>query len=74
LPPAPKWEETQNENLDEIKTKFSKPLNAYHTPTETQYHMLLYLKIPDIHQLLACINPLGPEEKPGSETCQFGKE
>ncbi|XP_064239107.1 uncharacterized protein C2orf78-like [Aotus nancymaae] len=73
LSPAPSLDKTENENLDEIKTKLSKPLDAYQFPTENQEPPLLPLEIPDSHQLLSCIDPLGPEEQPGSENTNLRK-
>uniref|UniRef100_A0A8C0XF77 DUF4629 domain-containing protein n=1 Tax=Castor canadensis TaxID=51338 RepID=A0A8C0XF77_CASCN len=73
LPPTLKQEQTEDENLYKIKTKLSKPPDAYQVTTENQDSPLLSLEIPDIHQLLACINPLGPEEKPCSENASLGK-
>lgn len=72
LPPAPSQEQKENKNLD-IKIKLSKPLDAYQIPTENHDPPLLPLAIPDIHQLLACIDPLGQEELPGSENADLGK-
>lgn len=73
LPPAPSQEQIENKNLDDIKTKLSKPLDAFQIPLENQDSPLLPLEIPDIHQLLACIDPLGQEEQPGSENTDLGK-
>ncbi|XP_039096088.1 uncharacterized protein C2orf78 homolog isoform X2 [Hyaena hyaena] len=73
LPPAPSQEQTEKKNLEGIKTKLSKPLDAYQIPLENQDPPLLPLEIPDIHQLLACIDPLGQEEQPGSENADMGK-
>lgn len=53
--------------------KLSKPLDAYQIPTENQDSPLLPLEIPNIHQLWACIDPLGKEEQPGSENTDLGK-
>ncbi|KAK2092691.1 hypothetical protein P7K49_029220 [Saguinus oedipus] len=71
--PAPSQDKTENKNLDEIKTKISKPLDAYQFPIEKQNPPLLPLEIPDIHQLLSCINPLGQEVQPGSENANLRK-
>ncbi|XP_044910349.1 uncharacterized protein C2orf78 homolog isoform X2 [Felis catus] len=73
LPPAPSQEQTENKNLSDTKTKLSKPLDAYQIPLENQDPPLLPLEIPDIHQLLACIDPLGQEEQSGSENTDLGK-
>uniref|UniRef100_A0A8C9C368 Uncharacterized protein n=1 Tax=Phocoena sinus TaxID=42100 RepID=A0A8C9C368_PHOSS len=54
LPPAPSQGQIESEHLEDIKTKFSKPLDAYQIPRENQEPPLLPLEIPDIHQLLAC--------------------
>ncbi|XP_026305342.1 uncharacterized protein C2orf78 [Piliocolobus tephrosceles] len=67
LSPAPSQEKNENENLDEIKTNLSKPLDVYQILIGNQDPPLLPLEIPDIHPLLACIDPLGQEEQPGSE-------
>ncbi|XP_075856996.1 uncharacterized protein C2orf78-like [Microcebus murinus] len=72
LPPASSQEQKENKNLDEIKTKLSKALDAYQIPIENQDPPLLPLEIPDIHQLLACIDPLGHEVQPGSKTVSLG--
>lgn len=61
LPPAPNQGQTENGNLCEIKTNLSKPLDAYQIPVESQDPLLFPLEIPDTHQLLTCINPLGQE-------------
>ncbi|XP_064228161.1 uncharacterized protein C2orf78-like [Aotus nancymaae] len=71
--PAPSQDKTKNKDLDEIKTKLSKPLDAYQFPTENQDPSLLPLEIPDTHQLLSCIDPLGQEEQPGSENASLRK-
>ncbi|XP_032127923.1 uncharacterized protein C2orf78 homolog [Sapajus apella] len=73
LSPARSQDKTENKNLDEIKTKVSKPLDAYQFPKENQDPSLLPLEIPDIHQLLSCIDPLGQEEQPGSENANLRK-
>ena len=73
LPPAPSQKQTENKNLDDIKTKLSKPLDAYLIPIENQDPPLLPLEIPDIHHLLASIDPPGQEEQPGSEDTDLGK-
>uniref|UniRef100_A0A8D0UQ25 DUF4629 domain-containing protein n=1 Tax=Sus scrofa TaxID=9823 RepID=A0A8D0UQ25_PIG len=67
LPPAPSQEQTENKSLDDIKPKQPSFLDAYQIPIENLDPPLLPLEIPDIHHLLACIDPLGQEEKPGSE-------
>uniref|UniRef100_A0A8C9CLW5 Uncharacterized protein n=1 Tax=Phocoena sinus TaxID=42100 RepID=A0A8C9CLW5_PHOSS len=54
LPPAPSQGQIESEHLEDIKTKLSKPLDAYRIPRENQEPPLLPLEIPDIHQLLAC--------------------
>ncbi|XP_078205207.1 uncharacterized protein C2orf78-like isoform X1 [Callithrix jacchus] len=69
--PAPSQDKTENKNLDEIKTKISKPLDAYQFPIENRYPSVLPLEIPDIHQLLSCIDPLGQGEQPGSENANL---
>nr|XP_021526623.1 uncharacterized protein C2orf78 homolog [Aotus nancymaae] len=71
--PAPSQDKTENKDLDEIKTKLSKPLDAYQFPTENQDPPLLPLEIPDTHQLLSCIDPLGQEEQPGSKNANLRK-
>ncbi|XP_045406582.1 uncharacterized protein C2orf78-like [Lemur catta] len=68
LPPASSQEQKENNNMDEIKTKLSKALDAYQIPIENQDPLLLPLEIPDIHQLLAGIDPLGQEVQPRSKT------
>ncbi|XP_064227105.1 uncharacterized protein C2orf78-like [Aotus nancymaae] len=73
LSPAPSQDKTENKNLDEIKNKLSMPLDAYQFPKENQDPPLLPLEIPDIHQLLSCIDPLGQEEQPGSENTNLRK-
>ncbi|XP_037383532.1 uncharacterized protein C2orf78 isoform X1 [Talpa occidentalis] len=72
LPPAPDQEQTESENLDEIETKLSKPLDAYQITIENQDPPLLPLEIPDIQQLLACIDPLGPEKETTSKNTDLG--
>uniref|UniRef100_A0A8C6DJK7 DUF4629 domain-containing protein n=1 Tax=Moschus moschiferus TaxID=68415 RepID=A0A8C6DJK7_MOSMO len=73
LPPVPSQEQTENKNLDDIKTKFSKPLDAYQIPIENQDPPLVPLEISDIHELLASINPLSQEEQLVSENVNLGK-
>ncbi|XP_017364164.2 uncharacterized protein C2orf78-like [Cebus imitator] len=73
LSPAPNQDKTEIENLDEIKTKLSKPLDAYQFPKENQDPPLLPLEIPDIHQLLSCIDHLGQEEQPRAENANLRK-
>uniref|UniRef100_A0A8C9AEW6 DUF4629 domain-containing protein n=1 Tax=Prolemur simus TaxID=1328070 RepID=A0A8C9AEW6_PROSS len=68
LPPASSQEQKENNNMDEIKTKLSKALDAYQNPIENQDPPLPPLEIPDIHQLLAGIDPLGQEVQPRSKT------
>ncbi|XP_045406581.1 uncharacterized protein C2orf78 homolog [Lemur catta] len=68
LPPSSTQEQKENENLDETNTELSKALDAYQIPIENQDPPLLPLEIPDIHQLLAGIDPLGQEVQPGSKT------
>ncbi|KAL0585402.1 hypothetical protein AAY473_040436 [Plecturocebus cupreus] len=48
--------------IDQTKAKLSKPLDAYQFPKENQDPPASF-EIPDIHQLLSCIDPLGPEEQ-----------
>ncbi|XP_054449490.1 uncharacterized protein C2orf78 homolog [Pteronotus mesoamericanus] len=67
LAPSPSQEQKENNNLDDIKDNLSKSLDAYHFPIENQGSPLLPLEAPDIHQLLACIDPLVPEKQPGCE-------
>ncbi|XP_043773136.1 uncharacterized protein C2orf78 homolog [Cervus elaphus] len=73
LPPVPSQEQTENKNLDDIKTKFSKPLDAYQIPIENQDPPLVPLEISDIHELLASIDPLSQEEQLVSENENLGK-
>ncbi|KAL0620303.1 hypothetical protein AAY473_008628 [Plecturocebus cupreus] len=73
MSPTPSQDKTENKNLDEIKTKRSKPLDAYQLPKENQNPPRLPLEIPDIQQLLSCIDPLGQEEQPGSENTNLRK-
>nr|KAF6328572.1 hypothetical protein mPipKuh1_001821 [Pipistrellus kuhlii] len=73
LPPAPSQEQKENRNLEDITTMLSKPLDAYQIPTENQDPPLLPLEIPNIPQLLACIDPLGQEEQPGYANAGLGK-
>ncbi|KAI5230036.1 hypothetical protein MUG91_G232n3 [Manis pentadactyla] len=56
LPPYENEEKTGNNNLKDIKTKPSKPLDASQIPTEDQDDALLPLQVPGIHQLQACID------------------
>ncbi|XP_071077709.1 uncharacterized protein C2orf78 homolog [Desmodus rotundus] len=67
LPPSPSQEQEENKNLDDIKDKLSKPLDAYHFPIGIQDSPLLPLEVPDIHQLLASIDPLLSEKQPDCE-------
>ncbi|KAK2488716.1 hypothetical protein MC885_021050, partial [Smutsia gigantea] len=64
---------TENNNLEDIKTKLSKPLDACQIPIENQDDVLLPIQTPDIHQLLVCIDPLGQEKQLGSENTDLGK-
>uniref|UniRef100_A0A8C9DQN1 Uncharacterized protein n=1 Tax=Prolemur simus TaxID=1328070 RepID=A0A8C9DQN1_PROSS len=68
LPLSSTQEQKENKNLDETNTELSKALDAYQIPIENQDPPLLPLEIPDIHQLLAGIDPFGQEVQPGSKT------
>uniref|UniRef100_A0A8C3WWX4 Chromosome 2 open reading frame 78 n=1 Tax=Catagonus wagneri TaxID=51154 RepID=A0A8C3WWX4_9CETA len=72
LPPGPSQEQIENKSLDDVKTKQPSFLDAYQIPIENLDPPLLPLKIPDIHHLLACIDPPGHEEQPGSEKSVLG--
>ncbi|XP_074141552.1 uncharacterized protein C2orf78 homolog isoform X2 [Sminthopsis crassicaudata] len=71
LPPAPNIEHKDKKNLaclekekwkvEGVKAKFSQTLDPCHVPLEIQDPPLLPLEIPDINQLLACIDPLCPD-------------
>uniref|UniRef100_G3SAZ7 Chromosome 2 open reading frame 78 n=2 Tax=Gorilla gorilla gorilla TaxID=9595 RepID=G3SAZ7_GORGO len=71
LSPAPSQEKNENENLDEIETNLSKPLDVHQILIGNQDPPLLPVEITDIHPLLACIDPLGQEEQPGSENANL---
>uniref|UniRef100_H0XIT3 Chromosome 2 open reading frame 78 n=1 Tax=Otolemur garnettii TaxID=30611 RepID=H0XIT3_OTOGA len=73
LSPVSSQEKTENKNLDEITMKLPKPLDAYPIPIENHDPPLLPLEIPDIHQLLACIDPLGHEVQPDANIASLGK-
>ncbi|KAM9040128.1 uncharacterized protein C2orf78-like [Megaptera novaeangliae] len=73
LPPAPSQGQIESKNVDDLKTKLSKPLDAYQIPIESQDPPLLPLGIPDIPQPLACTDPLSQEEQPGSENADLGE-
>uniref|UniRef100_A0A8C0D608 Chromosome 2 open reading frame 78 n=1 Tax=Balaenoptera musculus TaxID=9771 RepID=A0A8C0D608_BALMU len=73
LPPAPSQGQIESKNVDDIKTKLSKPLDAYQIPIENQDPPLLPSGIPDIRQPLACTDPLSQEEQPGSENADLGE-
>uniref|UniRef100_A0A9L0IUP0 DUF4629 domain-containing protein n=1 Tax=Equus asinus TaxID=9793 RepID=A0A9L0IUP0_EQUAS len=60
-------------NWDEFNTKLAKPLDPDQIPIQNQEPLLQPLEIPDILQLLACIDPLGPEDHPASENADLGK-
>ena len=66
LPPATSQEQT-DKNLDEMKIGLSKSLDTLQIPIENQDPPLCPL-LPDIHQLLTCIDPLSQEQQPGTET------
>ncbi|XP_054977318.1 uncharacterized protein C2orf78-like [Sorex araneus] len=72
LPPAANQEHTDN-NLDEMKIGLSNSLDTYQIPIENEDPPLCPLEIPDIHQLLACIDHLSQEQQPGTETTGQGK-
>ncbi|KAM5143536.1 uncharacterized protein C2orf78-like [Callospermophilus lateralis] len=72
LPPNQSQEKTEIQNLCEINTMLSEPLDAYQIAMENQDPPLLPLDIPEIHQLLASIGPLDQEEKPHSENTHQG--
>ncbi|KAK2499782.1 hypothetical protein MC885_000874 [Smutsia gigantea] len=74
LPPAKKEEQTENNNLKDIKNKLSKPLDDSQIPVENQDDVLLPIQVPDIHQLLACIDPLNQEKQPGSGNTDLRKK
>uniref|UniRef100_F7G8G7 Chromosome 2 open reading frame 78 n=1 Tax=Monodelphis domestica TaxID=13616 RepID=F7G8G7_MONDO len=71
LPPAPNIEhkdkkavtclEKEKWKVEGIKAKFSQTLDTCQVPLEIQDPPLLPLEIPDINQLLACIDPLCPD-------------
>ncbi|XP_036118313.1 uncharacterized protein C2orf78 homolog [Molossus molossus] len=73
LPPAPSQKQKDNKNSDNINTMLSKPLDVYQIQTENQDTPLLPLEIPDIHQLLAYIDPVGQEDQSGCENAGLGK-
>ncbi|KAI5277766.1 hypothetical protein MUG91_G139n43 [Manis pentadactyla] len=73
LPPDKNKEETENNNLEDIKTKISKPLDASQIPIENQDEALLPLQIPDIHQLRECTDTLGQENQPCPENTHLKK-
>ncbi|XP_028370281.1 LOW QUALITY PROTEIN: uncharacterized protein C2orf78-like [Phyllostomus discolor] len=73
LPPSPSQEQEENKNLDDINNNLSKPLDAYHFPIGIQDSPLLPLEVPDIHQLLASIDPLLSEKQPDCENDDLGK-
>ncbi|KAI5168364.1 hypothetical protein MUG91_G431n3 [Manis pentadactyla] len=66
-------EQKENNDLEDTKTNLSKPLDASQKPTENQDGALLPLQIPDIHQLLACMDPVGQEKQPGPGNTHLGK-
>ncbi|XP_062934076.1 uncharacterized protein C2orf78-like, partial [Cynocephalus volans] len=72
LQPSSK-EQAEHKNSDEMKTKVSKPLDDDQIPIENQDLPLLPLEIPDIHQILACIDPPGQKEPPGPDNASLGK-
>ncbi|XP_020863373.1 uncharacterized protein C2orf78 homolog [Phascolarctos cinereus] len=71
LPPAPNIEHKDKKNVaclekekwkvEGVKAKFFQSLEACHVPLEIQDLPLPPLEIPDINQLLACIDPLCPD-------------
>ncbi|XP_036604357.1 uncharacterized protein C2orf78 homolog [Trichosurus vulpecula] len=71
LPPAPNIEHKDKKNVaclekekwkvEGVKAKFSQTLDACQVPLEIHDPPLLPLEIPDINQLLACIDPLCPD-------------
>ncbi|XP_059973972.1 uncharacterized protein C2orf78 isoform X1 [Mesoplodon densirostris] len=73
LPPASNQGQIESKNLEDIKTKLSKPLDAYQIPRENEEPPLLPSEIPDIHQLPGCADPVSQEEQPGSENADLGK-
>ncbi|XP_055969575.1 uncharacterized protein C2orf78-like [Sorex fumeus] len=73
LPPAPTREQT-DENWDEMNIGLSKSLDTYQFPIENQDPLLCPLEIPDIHQLLAFIDPFSQEQQPGTETTRQEKD
>ncbi|XP_045683240.1 LOW QUALITY PROTEIN: uncharacterized protein C2orf78-like [Phyllostomus hastatus] len=73
LPSSPSQEQEENKNLDDINNNLSKPLDAYHFPIGIQDSPLLPLEVPDIHQLLASIDPLLSEKQPDCENDDLGK-
>ncbi|XP_055976295.1 uncharacterized protein C2orf78-like, partial [Sorex fumeus] len=73
LPPAPTQEQTNN-YWDEINTGLSESPDTYQFPIENQDPPLCPLEIPDIHQLLACTDPLSQEQQAGTETTRQEKD
>ncbi|XP_054983082.1 uncharacterized protein C2orf78-like [Sorex araneus] len=67
LPPSSIQDQT-DKSLDEMKIGLSMSLDTLKIPIENQDPQLCPLEMPDIHQLLACIDPLSQEQQPGTET------
>uniref|UniRef100_A0A5F9CVR6 DUF4629 domain-containing protein n=1 Tax=Oryctolagus cuniculus TaxID=9986 RepID=A0A5F9CVR6_RABIT len=73
LPLDQSQEKTETINLGDIKTKLSKPLDAFQDPAENQDLPLLPLEIPDRGQLLACVdNPVCPQKQPDPTNAILG--
>ncbi|XP_062064835.1 uncharacterized protein C2orf78-like [Lepus europaeus] len=73
LPRDQSQEKTDNINLGDIKTKLSKPLDAFQDPAENQDLPLLPLEIPDRDHLLACVdNPVCPQKQPDPTNAILG--
>ncbi|XP_062934810.1 uncharacterized protein C2orf78-like, partial [Cynocephalus volans] len=72
LQPSSK-EQAEIKNSEDRKTKLSKPLDDDQIPIENQDLPLLPLAIPDIRQILACIDPPGQKQPPGPDNANLGK-
>ncbi|XP_055969023.1 uncharacterized protein C2orf78-like, partial [Sorex fumeus] len=70
LAPDPTQEHT-DKNWDGMNIGLSKSPDTYQFPIVNQDPPLCPLEIPEIHELLACFDPLSQEQQPGTEiTCQ----
>ncbi|XP_006881059.1 PREDICTED: uncharacterized protein C2orf78 homolog [Elephantulus edwardii] len=74
LPPAPRQEQTENQDLEEVQNKLLEPPDVYQVPIKNQDAPLVPLETPDVHHLLACLDTFNHEGQTGSESIDVTKD